>query len=63
MSNFSVSLHYTPTVYCLNYIPEVNILGGAFFFSWPGAGLTNRVHVRDFRAGAPLPFLIPTGII
>jgi hypothetical protein len=32
-----------------------------FFFSQPAAGLTNRVPVRDFRAGTPLllfPFLL-----
>ena len=31
--------------------------GNFFFFSWPRAGLTNRVPVRDSRAGAPLEYL------
>ena len=26
-----------------------------FFFSWPGAGLTNRVHIRDSRAAKIYP--------
>ena len=30
------------------------MVGVLFFFSWPRAGLTNRVPVRDSRAGAPL---------
>ena len=32
------------------------LLGVLFFFSRSRAGLTNRVPVRDSRAGAPLPF-------
>ena len=32
--------------------------GCKFFFSQPVAGLTNRGHVRDFRAGAPLKKLL-----
>ena len=39
-------------------IPRCQILskigGFQFFFSRPGTGLTNRVHFRDSRAGAPL---------
>ena len=33
---------------------ELNFVGGTFFFSRSRAGLTNRVPVRDSRAGAPL---------
>ena len=33
---------------------ELNFVGGTFFFSRSQAGLTNRVLVRDFQAGAPL---------
>ena len=35
------------------------LVGVLFFFSWPRAGLTNRVPVRDSRAGAPL---VPVGV-
>ena len=39
---------------------EPNSGGVTFFFSRPPAGLTNRIPVRDSRAGAPLALFTPS---
>ena len=61
MLNSSVLLYCT-LIYCLNYILGSKICpywGCIYlFFSWPGAGLTNRLHIRDSRAGAPLCHIV-----
>ena len=41
---------------------ELNFVGGTFFFSRSRAGLTNRVPVRDSRAGAPLLILMSNSL-
>ena len=48
-------------LWILYYVPKYQIWGpealfwrGQNFFSWPTAGLTNRVPVQDSQAGAPL---------
>ena len=39
----------------------VQITGGSFFFFfWPGAGLTNRVHIRHYDTRVPLLHQVKT---
>ena len=58
LSPFRTSIHWGHQYDVGPYLKcslEPNLIGGCrIFFSRPVAGLTNRGHVRDFRAGAPL---------
>src|SRR6266568_1144334 len=45
--------------YCTQFgVPRLCFRGVHFIFSRPAAGLTNRVPVRDSRAGTPLQMIL-----